>query len=623
VNQAATLVEATAVTNPIALGDSLSLDVLVRPITSGFGVPTGTVEAYHGATLIGSAVLDSTGAATFPVSNLPAGVSGIIVKYLGDQNFFISSSALTESVTPDSSATSLTSIVNPSSFGEDVVFDIAVSSLSSAPTGVVALFEGTTTLGIAALNANGEATITVSDLSVGTHSIQATYTGSMDITSSSSNIVDQLVVTTDTTTTLISHPNPSVYGTPVTLSANVDTLNSDLHLITGVVTFNEGSTVLGTANVDNKGQATLIVSNLLVGSHLITATYGGDAHFNSSTSPVLEQTVAKAGSQIRTTPSANPISVGDPVTLAIDVLPTPNGTAVATGTVEAYMGATLLGSGVLDGNGSTSITIPTLPAGNDVISLKYLGDSNFTDSSSTFTETVTPLASSVNLVSSINPSMFGQQVSLTATVNIAQGVPTGQVVFYDGAATLATVSLDSNGEANYSLFNLAVGSHELTAVYEGTANHLSSVSNLVVQQVDPVNSNLTLVSSSNPAVYGNPVTFTAQVSSLIGGDPFTGEVTFRNGPDIIGVVSLENSGEALLTVSNLPTGNNSITASYEGNDNSTPVTSLPVNQTITFANTATVVNTSIPNPSIFGEQVTFFAAVTSPNGMPTGSVTFF
>jgi hypothetical protein len=49
--------------------------------------------------------------------------------------------------------------------------------------------------------------------------------------------------------------------------------------------------VLGTGSLNASGQTTLTMSKLSVGSHSITATYGGNSSFNGSTSSVLTQTV--------------------------------------------------------------------------------------------------------------------------------------------------------------------------------------------------------------------------------------------------------------------------------------------------------------------------------------------
>src|SRR6202030_3723976 len=50
-------------------------------------------------------------------------------------------------------------------------------------------------------------------------------------------------------------------------------------------------------------------------------------------------------------------------------------------------------------------------------------------------------ATATSVVSSLNPSTFGQSVTFTATVSSAAGTPTGTVTFNDGATALGTVAL--------------------------------------------------------------------------------------------------------------------------------------------------------------------------------------
>jgi Bacterial Ig-like domain (group 3) len=60
----------------------------------------------------------------------------------------------------------------------------------------------------------------------------------------------------------------------------------------GSVTFKDGSTVLGTATL-NDGKASLSTLNLQPGNNSITATYNGNALFNSSTSNAVNVTAAR------------------------------------------------------------------------------------------------------------------------------------------------------------------------------------------------------------------------------------------------------------------------------------------------------------------------------------------
>ena len=90
-----------------------------------------------------------------------------------------------------------------------------------------------------------------------------------------------------------------------------------------------------------------------------------------------------------------------------------------------------------------------------------------------------------------------------------------------------------------------------------------------------------LVSSQNPSHQGQPVTFTATVSSLGRQSSPTGTVTFRDTTfsTILGTVQL-NNGVAALTTSGLSSGQHAIVASYSGDNLSSPSNSAAVNQLV-------------------------------------------
>jgi hypothetical protein len=83
------------------------------------------------------------------------------------------------------------------------------------------------------------------------------------------------------------------------------------------------------------------------------------------------------------------------------------------------------------------------------------------------------LPSATTVTSSLNPASTGQPVTFTATVAAsggATGTPTGSVTFDDGAAVLATVSLNSSGVATFTTGSLAAGAHSITSVYGGDSS---------------------------------------------------------------------------------------------------------------------------------------------------------
>src|SRR5439155_14353304 len=127
---------------------------------------------------------------------------------------------------------------------------------------------------------------------------------------------------------------------------------------------------------------------------------------------------------------------------------------------------------------------------------------------------VTKGSSSISLVSSVNPSIAGQTISLTAFITAvapAAGTPTATVTFFDGAANLGTVALDASAQATLNIASFVVGSHSLTASYNGDGSFNGSTSAALAQSVTKGSSSISSVSSVNPSIAGQTITLTATV----------------------------------------------------------------------------------------------------------------
>jgi hypothetical protein len=124
---------------------------------------------------------------------------------------------------------------------------------------------------------------------------------------------------------------------------------------------------------------------------------------------------------------------------------------------------------------------------------------------------------------------------------------------------------------------------------------------------------------ANPSAYGQPLAFTATVTSTSGS--LTGFVTFTVDSVAQGGSRALSGGQAVLTLPALSVGSHQIAASYGGNANYLASSSSPINQVVVGASTA-VTLTSSANPSIYGVAPTFTAIVASAAGIPTGYVTF-
>src|SRR5207244_2886541 len=115
-------------------------------------------------------------------------------------------------------------------------------------------------------------------------------------------------------------------------------------------------------------------------------------------------------------------------------------------------------------------TNSTLSVTNHSITVAYLGDLSFnTNISATLTQTVNKASSATTVASALNPSVFGQSVTFTATVTATSpgtGTPTGSVVFKDGVTSLATNNL-SAGSVTYTNSTLSATNHSITVAYLG------------------------------------------------------------------------------------------------------------------------------------------------------------
>ena len=185
--------------------------------------------------------------------------------------------------------------------------------------------------------------------------------------------------------------------------------------------------------------------------------------------------------------SVNPSVYGQRVTFVALVLPGAWGSGMPSGTVTFMDGEATLGTGTLNRWGLASFSTSSLSVGKHSITAAYEGDADFNSStSSTLSQKVNKASTTVRVVSSANPSVFGHSVTFTATVSANEpgvGVPTGAVVFKDGARIVGTGTIDDAGQATCSTSSLSVGSHSITAVYSGDGNFGTSTSSALSQNV--------------------------------------------------------------------------------------------------------------------------------------------
>ncbi|HLJ93878.1 MAG TPA: Ig-like domain-containing protein, partial [Gemmataceae bacterium] len=633
----------------VGLNQAETFTARVSPTSVGPFTASGTVVFTDGNTTLATVPL-SSGRASFTTTMLTTGQHTVSAAYSGDANFAASTASASVSVNPVSTSVTLTSSAGTTSLGQMVTFTAAVSPSTAGTftaSGTIAFQDGNVTLAAVPLS-GGMAMFTTAGLAAGSHTINAVYSGDASFTIATGTAT-QIVNPLATTTMLISSASSANPNQSVTFTASVQPHTGGPFNAAGSATFTDGSSVLGTANVSN-GVAAFTTSTLSPGTHTITATYNGDGNFLSSSDSV-PQTInltSRVATTTQVTAAPNPSNLNEAVTFTATVTPPSFGGLTLSGTVSFMDGATPLGTVGLNGNTATFMTAALMPGGHMIVA-DYNGDANFNPSSGFLIQTVNTVTTSVTLASSVNPVVYGQLPTFTATVSVSMmnaGTPTGMVEFLDGNTGLGTGTLQTINGQNVASFTPpmapSVGQHSITAVYLGDATFgASSPSPALIETVNQASTSTAVLSSLNPSHFGDSVSFTATVSvtapgagtpsgSVVFQDTFGGATTTLGG----GAVTLQLiNGQFQATLANVTTlasGSHQIRAVYSGDNNFASSTSAALTQTVNQkTNTTTTLQTSANpvDPSTvngmgvvtFLRTVTFTATVTAG---ATGQVVF-
>jgi len=443
----------------------------------------------------------------------------------------------------------LTSSINPSLVNQSTTFTLNVATSGGlAPTGTVTFYSNGVQIGSpVTLSAGGTASINDSFPAAGNYAITATFTPSNSTQGGTASLTQ--VVGLPTAVVLTSSINPSLVNQSTNLTATISAIASP----TGSVTFYNGATALGTVTVTGT-TATLPVSFATAGTYPLTAVYtttSTNPDVTTATSPILDQVVQNTSS-LTFTSSVNPSQPNQSTTL------TANLTALGspTGTIQFYDGATLIGTVNVSGP-TASLSVSFATPGTHPLRAVYSGNTLTASTTATLAQVVLNF-STVNLTSSVNPSLVGQSTTLTASLT-ASGTPTGTMKFYDGATLIGTATL-TGATASVSVSFSTVGTHPLTAVYSGDPNTTPGTSAPLPQTVLNL-ATVALTSSANPALLDNPVIFSAILTST--GPAPTGTVSLFDGSAPLGVATLVN-GTAGVSATFVYAGPHTITAVYSG-----------------------------------------------------------
>jgi hypothetical protein len=378
-----TYVQSPSITLTTSPNPSVYTHSVTLSVTLDNPAATGTVTYYDGeTTVIGTSTI-SGGSSSFSTSTLASGTHDLTAVFTSNGILgTATSNTVVQVVNRSPRNITLTSLDNPSTWGDNVTF-VATLSPSGAEATTVTFYNGATALGTANVAGN-QATLTTGGFEPGTYSITASTAATVNFFAGTSNVLQQVVNKAPRTIAVSTAPSPSTYPEAVTITASLSPADEAL-----TVAFYDGATLLGTVAVDSAGNAVLTIATGAwnAGTHPITATTAETLHYLASTSPVHNHVVQKA-TPIFTDLTSPTIIVGTATVTVSGNLAA--GTLIPPGVVTITMnGVPTIAT--LDANGGFSATLATaaLPVGAYPISFSYAGSTNFSAATATSVLNVT------------------------------------------------------------------------------------------------------------------------------------------------------------------------------------------------------------------------------------------
>jgi hypothetical protein len=328
------------------------------------------------------------------------------------------------------------------------------------------------------------------------------------------------------------------------------------------------------------------------GSYSITAGYSGDGNYTPASAPTT-LTIVAAPSTVSVSCSPNPLTYGGG-----------NTTCTATVTSGATSSVTFLANGgfwttvPLSGNTASAAGWGggSWPAGSYPVAVTYNSDSNYKVASSSTTLTINKATPTLDWTTPAN-IVYGTALS-AIQLDATSGGVAGTFAYTPAAGTV-----------------LPVGSHTLSATFtpNDPANY-NTMSIIVTQVVVPATPAVGVSCSPNPITFGPQATL---CTAAVSGSP-TGSLTWtiNGGAWTVTPVGSPTGGG----FNGYPVGSYTIAVAYSGDSNNIGSSSSTVLAIVPALTTTTI--TSSLNPSVLGQNVSWPCSVTSPDGTPTGMITY-
>jgi hypothetical protein len=301
-------------------GSPVTLTAIVSPATlPGPSTPTGVVTFYNGASAIGTGTL-AGGVANLAPGSLPGGSYNLTCMYSGS-SIYATSNCNPVPVVIHVAPTTLTlsSSNNPASALSPITFTarLTVNGQSAGADNAIRLSINGQTINLTT-DTTGSITYTIGTLTPNSYTVTASFAANNNLLASSASLTE-VVTAIPTSISLTGTPNPGYLGQPVTMVATVSSPTTSTQIDSGGVTFYDGSTSLGSAQVTASNTASVAASFSVAGVHDITAVYAGDASFSGSSSAVFQETILAGDFSIAVLPGAVSAHTGESAAVKVGV----------------------------------------------------------------------------------------------------------------------------------------------------------------------------------------------------------------------------------------------------------------------------------------------------------------
>lgn len=465
----ASAADATVSVAPVADVRVGTTGQLVAGVSSTATSLTGSITVSGAFT--GSAAL-ANGSATFTVpSTLAAGDHTVTLSYSGDDLTHAATTMVTVHVVKY--PVFVTAIGGAVQAGDTFKLPVVVLAPGAASSnGHVVVKDGAKVVGEGDVS-NNSATVSVSGLGVGTHTLDVAYAGNDVVVAGSSQAT--VVVSAKPVPPVTVFPS-YVAGFAAPGSANkagslaVQVIAPGA-TVSGTVKVTEGKTVLGTATL-KAGKATVKLPPLTAGTHQLTVAFASSSATVASSTTTTDAVVVKAASTVTAT-WAKSFTYGKSSSVSVKVAAA-NGLK-ATGKVEVREGTKVLKSATLS-KGAAAISLPkTLKVGSHKLTVVYLGTSQIASARSA-SKTVKVVKASSKVSYSL-----GAKRTVVVKVSSTGTNATGKVQLVidpavKGAKTVVTTATLKAGKATVTLPRLSYGTYAVSVKYLGSKAVASSKS---------------------------------------------------------------------------------------------------------------------------------------------------